>query len=775
MNAFFLIATLEWQPVIAVPLLLSVVGGLAAISIALYVRTARSLPRPRRAIAVAGRLALLAGLLVILLGPTWFDDSPAAMTRRPPLAVLIDTSRSMSISDAAETSRLDRVRRDWLTASHLNRLDAASDVQLIAFDRDTRSLALYETAELNAAGDATHLLEAISRTVDRTADSQRGAILVISDGRDTSQLDSDTAAFARLGEHAAAQDVAIFAVPVGSTAQPPDRSLVAFPRSETVFAGESVEIVARISRTSTAPDTAAVTLSLDGRPLDRAVVRFAEGERFREVLFSHTPASPEDDATPRTLAYRVEVAPAENEADRTDNERTVLVRQLGRRMRVVLFEGEPYWDTRFLIAALRTHPRVELTTVQAYAPRRIAVTHHPPAATSEDATPAARRTPRTDADSLPTDAEALSRFDAVVLGRGVERFFPPEQASHLADYVTEHGGGLLLTRGRPFNTEAANAAIAPVVPLDWGRRLRERMVLLLSEAERSGAPEAVGPASDQIQLQRLPTLLAATRVERVRSGAVVLLRQRRADVESADAASDRQAAVVHQRLGRGRTLAVLSEGLWRWAFRPGGDTASKQAFAGLVDELIRWTALGGEFALDTRLDLAAYPANGEIGDPVEIELRTRFMSEDERTDLKVEVLDPTGQTRSLAPQSDPSRPTRLIARYTPTVPGVHRARVESGEHRTEAGFVAHAPPGEMDRTAAQPEHLARLAEASGGAVLRDGGIDPLLEHLNGLDAGRRAHRSGGEPRPAWATGWLFALLLGGVGVEWFVRRRSGLR
>jgi hypothetical protein len=81
----------------------------------------------------------------------------------------------------------------------------------------------------------------------------------------------------------------------------------------------------------------------------------------------------------------------------------------------------------------------------------------------------------------------------------------------------------------------------------------------------------------------------------------------------------------------------------------------------------------------------------------------------------------------------------------------------------------------MDRTAAQSEHLARLADASGGAVLRDGGIDPLLEHLNGLDAGRRADRSGGEPRPAWASGWLFALLLGGVGVEWFMRRRSRLR
>ena len=51
-------------------------------------------------------------------------------------------------------------------------------------------------------------------------------------------------------------------------------------------------------------------------------------------------------------------------------------RVVGRPLKVVFFEARPYWDTRFLIAALRDEPRVDLTVVAAYGPGRMSVEHY---------------------------------------------------------------------------------------------------------------------------------------------------------------------------------------------------------------------------------------------------------------------------------------------------------------------------------------------------------------------------------------------------------------
>src|SRR5690606_1143757 len=91
-------------------------------------------------------------------------------------------------------------------------------------------------------------------------------------------------------------------------------------------------------------------------------------------------------------------------------------------------------------------------------------------------------------------------------------------------------------------------------------------------------------------LTELPGLIAATRVEREKAASLVLLRQAPADGQTPG-----MAAVAHARVGRGRVMAVMGEGLWRWAMLPPDRAALDPVYDLFWSRAVRWLATGGEF------------------------------------------------------------------------------------------------------------------------------------------------------------------------------------
>jgi len=75
----------------------------------------------------------------------------------------------------------------------------------------------------------------------------------------------------------------------------------------------------------------------------------------------------------------------------------VFVRVVGQKMRVLLAEGQPGWDTKFLVQCLKRNPRVELTAAYRLNDRRDSPWSPRPAASG------AKR------PTLPADARAVRR------------------------------------------------------------------------------------------------------------------------------------------------------------------------------------------------------------------------------------------------------------------------------------------------------------------------------------------------------------------------------
>ncbi len=61
--------------------------------------------------------------------------------------------------------------------------------------------------------------------------------------------------------------------------------------------------------------------------------------------------------------YEIHAETPSEEVTTVNNTAAVLVRVIDEPVRVLLLEGQPYWDTKFLIRTLAADPSVELTSV----------------------------------------------------------------------------------------------------------------------------------------------------------------------------------------------------------------------------------------------------------------------------------------------------------------------------------------------------------------------------------------------------------------------------
>jgi len=416
-----------WQP----PLHPSavVLGVFAAVvACAAMIALMRSATRPRRAALIVLRSVALVAVGVVLLDPR-IASPEAAESPEPTLHVLIDTSPSMAVAGVDGDTRLSAAR-DWL--QNLPPEELPAKIAWHQFDTDAQPTDSPPTS-VDRDADATRLFHAVRSMIDGAAAGD--ALLVISDGHDTTGSPDDAVARA-----AAARGVPIFAVPVGAG---DGRRVLVTASPDRAFTGEPVTL-----RWFTAGfgDDAMVTI----RRVDVTVYQalLDQGDAWVVAPF-------DDDSPPDAAAsYNVTIADATGQA--ADG---VTVRHLGRRIRVLLVEGEPNWNSRFVADALRGARNIDLTTVQSISPRRQIVQRYVPA-NADDGEPTV---------DVPVTFDDLRRYDVVITGRALERLMDGPSIDRLAEHVAADNGLIMLGEPMTGYTAAPPAVVDASLSIDFGR------------------------------------------------------------------------------------------------------------------------------------------------------------------------------------------------------------------------------------------------------------------------------------------------------------------
>jgi uncharacterized membrane protein len=736
----------DWALSFGVPGGASTAAVIAVVALALLawsIYEARGASRPGWLLAV--RAVSVLGGAILAAQPVWL--APRVETTPGRLAILFDTSRSMGIgaTDHTRAAEAEDLARRW--AGEAESAQASSFV----FDDHVSPAELAALgASYPAEGERTALLDAVRELAEGDGAEDLGAIVVVSDGAETA--DVDAAALGGLG-------VRVHTVLAAGPAIERDDAVLSVGADSVVFLRQPFEIEANVRCIGCDAERLSVTLWRGDQVQAQTEVAL-DDDGLGTARFSVT------ETRLGRRVFRVTVPRAAADQVPENNTRPVLVRVVRDRLRVLLVAGRPSWDVRFLRAFLKRDPSIDL--VSFFILR-----------TNSDLTMA-------DASQMalipfPTDElfrEHLGSFDLVIFQNF--NYGPYRMAPYLGrvrDYVRRGGAFAMIGGDVSFAAGGyAGTPVAEILPVSLrpvssgGSDVTTEPFGPVIDPEHRGHPLlAFSPdAQSNAELwSNLAPLVGMNMVAGLREGARPLLNHPSRKLASGEP----MPVLVVGEAGDGRVLALMSDTAWRWGIATAGRTGDASTYARFWDRTLRW------LARDPALEPSRVTTDRERYGPgavvrVNARLRTERYAPRSGLAVRVQILDEADEVVSeVLARTD--RDGRLEASLEgASSPGAFRAVVREAAAPPILGeepFLVEAAGDELTDPRPRPELLARLSASTGGKTY----TVASAPDLDAIDT-RREHSLGYATvapfeRPLFVVPVMLVWAL-----EWFLRRRRGL-
>lgn len=748
-------STIQLQPLIPLALWLSLVVG-GAVTLAWYAALRPAvMSRLRWAIVMTLVGFALALTLLVLLNPTIVSPLPPP-DGKPLVTILADRSASMALADQPLGN--SRFQTAAELCSRLQKdLSKAFDIELRTFADKTRSASASELAALNPNGQVTDLATAIAESLDGSRE-QGQALVVLSDG--IHNASGGSARVMQVAETARAMAVPVFASVIGGPTVIDDLDVSLVRQQELAFVGQKTPVRASIRQRGRLTAEAELQL-LDegGQMIERKQVQVPINGTGQAVFYITQP-------TVGLHRYQIRVEPLPREATTGNNASTFLLRTVNQPIRILLLEGKPYWDAKFLMRTLAQDSALEVDAFVRLADERyLKRCWRLTSAANEDSSKA-RRDETTEilrGQPLPLGgSEELSPYQIVVLGRDAESLLNDSLVEQLRTWIARDGGSLVCFRGQPV--ARLNQQLARLMPVRWSpsSESRFRMQLTRRGEELSWLTAAV--PTDGGTLASLPSLATSARPQQPTPLAVV----------AAEAPDQGQPVVAYQPYGCGRVVAIEGAGMWRWAFLSPEHQQVEPVYETLWQGLMRWLVSGGGLAPGQDVALRTENVSFFTADSAFATLLVReatVKGELPRIELKREG----AALGSFAPTAISEEPGVYRVSFGRLPEGIYLANIVGGDPShsgTTIAFDVRPNFTEQLDTAARPDLLAQIAEKSGGAVLSD-------MSAGEIDRRFRAHLAHIRPLQVremtiWDRWWVLTLIAGLWAVAWGLRRQRGL-
>lgn len=705
-------------------------------------------------------LRLLAGAcaLFFLLEPGMRRLQVARVKNR--VAVLIDRSASMGFPVAPRgPTRSEAVAQalDAL-APQFEALKDRYAFELYGFDPELVPVSA-ETLRTQPPTASRSDLFAALRAVQasQSAGARRlSGVILLSDGVDNVDLAQGLVGRPRAVLEQFGVPVSTVAVGKGSLV---DLAVASIKVDDFAFVRNSVSADVDIHARGFKGQSVQVVLRREGQVVGTQPVTFAEDDDTQPVRFTFTP-----DQTGR-FVYTVSVPVFPDEAVTENNVKSFALKVIRDRVRVLLVAGRPTWDERFLRGLLKQDPNVEL--ISFYILR-----------SSNESSGAVVESRELSLIPFPKEEifkTKIDTFDLII----VLNFSNEDPQVSLAPYrdsierYVTRGGALAYLGGdrsfgesrggsNPFDgvlpvVTAGAAALEPFTPRLTADALRHPITALASGAQSTEAAWA--------ELPKVPGM----NLVRAKPGATVLLDHPFVTVDGKNAP-----LLAIQEVGRGRTLALATDGSWVWAFTSHAQGAPTRAYERFWNNAIRWLVRDPDL---TTLSVTADPPSVEPGRPVVVAVSARtadyqpapgasisvdlVAADDGRVVVQATaVAGPDGTARIELPPPGPGA-YKVLGRAT-------KDGRPLGESSDAVAVRAVGP--ELSDARVNAALLEAIAKVTGGAYFDSPNFNlsdvPLLEPPL-VEVGRS------KDQPLWDRWYWLVLMVAVVGFEWGVRRRFG--
>jgi hypothetical protein len=642
----------------------------------------------------------------------------------------------MNTMDVGEASRYEAMLKALADdkSGLMRELENDYDLRFYSFDKDFRHTSLPQLAsKTRTDGEETHIAAALLNLAKSNPGKKLRGVLLMSDGR-SNEIDGLGSARS-VGRYLRSMNVPVWSVPLGT-------SILRFCRS----AGVNPHFACRNRLHG---------LEHKGKSLPRGqVCDLVAGESAKRRRQRY-------EERRGVIQYRVEVEPLVGESDLRNNERSLIAKVVDERIRVLVVEARPHWDSKFLLRTLRADTNVEVTSIFYINQRKtFAVVER----ISEDNVFSKTVAPGI---QMPRTRDELFKYDCIFLGKDIQQVFTSSELKLMRDYLTDRGGSIVFFRGKPYSDRCPE--LAGIEPVEWAAETLKDVRFVLTAQGKSNPIFNYGPhdrASDVI-IRQLPSMTSVTKVINEKSLAVVLAQTK------GDRRGREIATVAYQRYGKGKVMSIGASGLWQWGFLPEDLQEYDDVYGRFWGQMIRWLVSDSEFLPGQDISFVIDKYNCKPGDTVHIGVIAKLVDQSQYKPW-VELIAPDGTSTRLNPELDRDSANIYVARYTPEQQGEHKATLHNNIGQPEQErlrFTVYHDSIETRYISADRGLLDQLSHTTGGESLELAELGTLPEKVRIFEK-LSCFRS--KPHDIWDRLSVFGVLVCLLGVEWFIRRASGL-
>lgn len=673
------------------------------------------------------------------------------------LAILVDRSASMGFpAGEGQGARADAVSRFFTdTLPDWRKLADRFSLEPALFDREVSPVDLARlAAPSDAKGPRTDLLGAIRSAAEgqgATAGRKLSGIVLVTDGADNVALEGGLTPQARAELKGLGVPVSSLVVGEGGLK---DLAVERIAVDDFAFVRNPVTVQAEIHARGVGDQTVQVTLKREGKVVATQPLRIRPDQDKYNVEFAFSP-----DQTGQ-FVYTVSVPVLPGEAVTSNNTRSFVLKVIRDRMRVLLVVGRPSWDERFLRALLKQDPNVDLVSFFI-----LRSTLDQPKAREDELS------------LIPFPVreifhEQLKTFDVVIFqnfahrdrayANQVDQYLP-----EIRDYVLEGGAFAMIGGDNSFGDGHYNETeLADILPVEMDQtpaRPEPFSARLTQQGLRHPITQ-LAPNADLTQrlFAELPPV-GGLNVTRAKPNAHVLLEQPGTQLP----------LLALGEFGRGRSLALMTDGLWSWTLPAAVGGSPPRAYDKLWTQALRWLVKDPDL---TTLRIQADKPNVEPGEEVQASVTVRKPDYSPAPGTKVYAAAIQVDEGKVAAEKQlvagpdgtlhvdfgalPAGPYKLVA----------RAQLGQGPQSEASDAVAVRAAGpELGDAAPRPKLLQEIAELTGGKSMALPERMPDLPFVEPevVEVGAR------KDVPVWDQPWALIVLVLALGAEWALRRRWG--
>ncbi len=758
------------------------------VALAVWSYVARTRLTAFTALAMFLKLLAVTALAFCLLEPMQRLERPRPGANV--MAIVVDNSRSMEIRPPGESrSPVERLRpRLDSQSTWQTRLAQDFDVRRYAFD--DRLLAVDNLQELDFAGNNSSLAESISTLQTRFATRNVAGALLFTDGVATDDLQRVL--------RETNFTFPIFPVVYETAQQLKDISVGVPTTTVSAFELAPVSVEAAVKSIGLAGRDIAVRLvDQAGKTLERQVIACDSDNFEARVRFQFQPTErglqlvelraqlTSEDSEEKELSSRLEATTA-------NNARLMAIDRGGGPYRLLYVSGRPNWEFKFIRRALEEDIELQfhgLVRIAKKEPKfsfrdKVVESANPlKAGFSDDEEtveqydePVLLKIGEGSAEALkagfPSGEEDLFAYHAIILDDVESSFFTQQQMLLMRRFVAERGGGLMMLGGQEsfLGGDYRDTPLGDVLPvyLRGTEDTPGKSQPVRYQLTREGGLEPwlrlrPNQADEAKRFTEMPDFLTWNAAAEMKPGASLL-----AEIHTA---AGTKPALVAQRFGTGRSLALLVGDFWRWSMRRA--TPDTDDLAQSWRQVARW--LTSDVPKRVSVEVSP-PSESMLPHKLTITLRDPSFKAMDNATVKLKVIEPDGDEVDAVATPDPQRAGVYLAEYWSAQDGGYRCTIEAVAPDGEAfeplktGWTAQPSAAEFARIEPNNEILKQLAERSGGELVE---VDDLDKFVASLPT-RKVPITEQRIEPLWHRPWLILVAIGCLCTEWGLRRWKGL-